>query len=156
MPNWCCIGFRVIGDPLELRRFKNMMFKTVENTDPLSDRSDGLELIFDFNGIIPMPSEAERECYEVWAFRHWGTKWNAQHLHFNEGDGYIHFLCDTAWDFPLPVFEALADEFPDLVFRGSAYEDNGAFAFRGQFNGDNSWAPAEIEPNDEQDDDDEE
>ncbi len=31
MPNWCCIGFRVIGDPVELERFTTMMFRTVKS-----------------------------------------------------------------------------------------------------------------------------
>ena len=154
MPNWCCIGFRVIGDPDELERFTSMMTKTVKSDNPVSRNADGFELIFDFNGIIPMPPEAERDCYEAWAVDNWGTKWNAQDLQLHVGDGFVRFQFDTPWDFPLPVFEALAEEFPDLVFSGSAYEDNGAFAFRGQFNGDDSWCPVEVDRSSDEDDDD--
>lgn len=84
--------------------------------------------------------------------RQLGTKWNAQHLQLHVGDGFVRFQFDTPWNFPLPVFEALAEEFPNLVFSGSAYEDNGALAFRGQFNGNGSWRPVKVERGDEDDD----
>lgn len=63
MPNSCCIGFRVIGDPAELERVTSMMFRTVKSDNLVSRNADGFDLILDFNGIIPMPPEAERDCY---------------------------------------------------------------------------------------------
>jgi hypothetical protein len=156
MPNWCLIGFTVMGDPAEVDRFKAMMI-----TERPSE-SEGKPVPFlDFGGIIPVPPEFEGRTteryadfggsvpdereFEAWAVENWGTKWDAQNLMLRRGEpGRVGFQFDTAWDFPFPVFDALADEFPTLVFRGSAIEDNKAFAYRGHFNGPDDWD--EVDP----------
>ncbi len=47
-----------------------------------------------------------------WAIDKWGTKWNAYEQ--SEFEDTITF--DTAWSTPIPVFEALSKQFPDVQF----------------------------------------
>lgn len=142
MPNFVYSGFNVTGDPAELKRFEHRMFRPATDADNALPRSSQM---FDFNGIIPMPAEAERSFYERWAVEHWGTKWNAFDLDHRFEDKNIWFQFTTAWDFPTPVFEALAEEFPKLVFAGSSYEDSGEFELLGEFNGADDCGPGEIQ-----------
>jgi hypothetical protein len=70
---------------------------------------------------------------------------NAQdYIRLGMSDQYFSFLFRTAWDFPTPVFEALATEFPNLIFDGFADEEQGELNMAGQWNGDCSWGP--IDP----------
>lgn len=156
MPNWCLIGFHVTGDPAEVDRFRAMMIK-----ERMSESEGKMVPFLDFGAIIPVPPELEEHAterdadfggstpdepdFEGWAQEHWGTKWDAQNLTVRPGTpGFCGFQFDTAWTFPLPVFQALAKEFPTLVFSGSAIEDNDAYAYRGEFNGANDWD--EVDP----------
>jgi hypothetical protein len=74
-----------------------------------------------------------------WSCQHWNTKWNAYHLHI-VSESPLEFTFDTAWDFPLPVFRKIAEEFPALSFRCACYDEGGCFAGHGFFN------PAKGEP----------
>ncbi|MCL2393048.1 MAG: hypothetical protein FWC87_00045 [Acidimicrobiaceae bacterium] len=87
-------------------------------------RSEGSPI--DFEKIVPPPanmfrddlSEADRRrCAEQgipnwydWQVANWGTKWNAYTI--TEGEGEVRF--QTAWSAPMPVFEALSRQHPDL------------------------------------------
>jgi hypothetical protein len=46
-----------------------------------------------------------------WRVKNWGTKWNACDTQ-TDGNGCFEF--DTAWAFPFPVIEKLAEMYPDL------------------------------------------
>ena len=72
------------------------------------------------------------DWYE-WSIHHWGTKWNAYHLRIAT-ERPLEFVFDTAWDFPLPVFKAIARAFPNLTFRCSCFDEGGGFAGDGYFN----------------------
>lgn len=155
MPNFVLCGFHVVGDAAEVERFKARMI-----TERFSDTAGKPVPFLDFAAIIPPPpcfgdhtterradfggSVPNEQDFESWAVDHWGTKWDAQQLVINTDEpGDFGFQFDTAWDFPLPVFQALADEFPTLVFSGSAIEDSEDFAYRGEFNGDDDWGPTD-------------
>ncbi|MEL7691481.1 hypothetical protein [Citromicrobium bathyomarinum] len=147
MPNYVYSGFHVTGEREEIDRFAKLMFKTVptvetEYTKPLRP----FETIMDFGAIIPPPDSMKNGIHEWWAVENWGTKWTGFDVDvWDYPDGSLHFQFTTAWDFPTPVLEAIAAEFPALVFDGSAYEEDNAFQYTGQFNGDNSWGPGQIE-----------
>lgn len=144
MPNYVYSAFNVTGDGTERDRFRRLMFRPVPPAD--TGALPGTETIFDFQAILPMPPEGERQQgYERWASEHWGTKWNAFDLDMQVSEDRIWFQFTTAWDFPTPVFEALAAEFPTLVFAGSSYEDNGGFELLGEFNGADDWGPGKID-----------
>jgi hypothetical protein len=110
MPNWVRNTLAVIkGDPKELFEFIR------------TDKS-----VFDFNKLIPVPDSIENSKEEVfgpmgdtvpawyeWAIDNWGTKWNASDAEYSTKDPE-HVICfKTAWDPPVPVFEALAKGFPE-------------------------------------------
>ena len=101
---------------------------------------------FDFNGIIPMPGYIYRgnlgleerlkygdlNWYD-WSYEHWGTKWNAcdpkvEHSDMVcDGTNEARITFDTAWSAPIPVFEALAKQYPDLsIVVNYADEDYGS------------------------------
>lgn len=48
-----------------------------------------------------------------WQIAHWGTKWNAYNQ-FRDGDRWAF---DTAWSTPMPIWEALAKQFPTLTLQ---------------------------------------
>jgi hypothetical protein len=67
-------------------------------------------------------------CFHAldWCRTYWGTKWNAYETPTSL-DTDRSFRFDTAWSTPMPVFEALAAQWPDLKFRISyADEDIGS------------------------------
>ena len=68
-----------------------------------------------------------------WACHHWNTKWNAYQLRIVRKSP-LEFTFETAWDFPMPVFRKIAEEFPTLSFRCTCYDEGGNFAGDGFFN----------------------
>lgn len=146
MPNYVYSSFHVTGKREEIDRFSNMMFKTIPTVEteyfkPIFP----FQKIMNFGAIIPPPDEMKEGVCEGWANANWGTKWTGFDVEVSEeDDGSLRFQFTTAWDFPTPVFEAIAAEFPDLIFDGISYEESDAFQYTGQINGDNSWGPGEI------------
>jgi hypothetical protein len=160
MPNYVTCGFFVTGNPQELERFQTRMIVEVpvspfEPDDlgqlfPSAAAAAGIAsmVTFDFNGIIPMLPGLTHLEQKRWAVENWGTKWNAQdYILVGASDLYFSCVFCTAWDFPTPVFEALATEFPNLIFDGFAYEEQGEFNLAGQWNGDCSWGPIDPDQN---------
>jgi hypothetical protein len=147
MTTWICSGFSVTGDPDELARFKSTMFRPIteaERSGVFDPHRSGIRL--DFNGIIPMPTGMALPDRGEWASLNWGTERNADNLTIRENtEAEIIFQFDTPWDFPTQVFEALANEFPGLVFSGSAFQANDGPEWKGEFNGANDWGPGEID-----------
>jgi Api92-like protein with ferredoxin domain len=71
-----------------------------------------------------------------WRVENWGTKWNTYSFEIeHEGPGELQFRFDTAWDFPRPIFEKLAEMFPTLCFECVCFDEMSNFAGRGAFNG---------------------
>lgn len=81
---------------------------------------------FDFNTIIPMPSnifqgdlgQKERELYGSdnwydWSYENWGTKWNASDSS-RESDIVLTF--NTAWAHPFPIINKISRMYPDNEF----------------------------------------
>lgn len=140
MPNFVHCGFVVSGEASEIARLKRKIFRTVPSTEAFGSwRKEGSEVVFDFNAVIPMPTDPDLDS-QTWAIEHWGVKWNALDLSIHDrGSERFQFQFSTAWSFPQPVFDALSEEFPTLVFDGSAYEETDAFTLAGQINGDDDW-----------------
>lgn len=68
-----------------------------------------------------------------WSIANWGTKWGAYGFVIQCEEPLV-FKFETAWDFPLPVFEAIAARFPDLKFRCTTFDEGWNFAGDGYFN----------------------
>lgn len=104
----------------------------------------------------------ENNWYE-WNYAHWGTKWDvtksgawddltlSDNFH-SHGDGlascWLEF--DTAWSPPLPVVQAMAEQYPDLTivmyyhemgadFQGKVSYKNGALVERFDGECDHDW-----------------
>ena len=80
-------------------------------------RSD--ERDFDFEKIIPMPTEEKDNWYD-WRINNWGTKWNASEV---EVDG-TSVTFETAWSAPNEVTAALAHRFPQQLIRHTWYDED--------------------------------
>lgn len=61
-----------------------------------------------------------------WAVANWGTKWNALDVNVNPSDRTIFF--NTAWSAPIPIYTALAKQFPTAVISVKYYDEGGWFA----------------------------
>lgn len=90
---------------------------------------------------------AGHQSWYGWNNANWGTKWNAcdtvadidiEHL---EGEVEVVIKFDTAWSEPLPIFDALAEQYPWLWFEYVArYEGDDGIAGR-SYNGDYTEDP---------------
>jgi hypothetical protein len=75
------------------------------------------------------------DWYE-WNCHHWGTKWNAYSQSVKDRQpGLLRIQFDTAWSFPEPIFNRLAEIWPRLVFDVKSFDEGWNFACTGQFNG---------------------
>ena len=84
-----------------------------------------------------------------WAIANWGTKWGAYSTsQLEQIDGGIRFSFDTAWSPPEPIFEKLAEEFPQLTFDIAYFDEGWNFAGHIRFTGDDHETLA-SEANDE-------
>jgi len=144
MPNWVYNSVSVVGKEQRVKEFREKHFTT--ETDPV----DGLQSReeFDFDTIIPMPETVFRGNLGVeerkehgnnnwydWSIENWGTKWNAGNtqLHSDKirvqnGVAVLEFMFDTAWSLPEPIYEKLAEMYPDLCITVDFDEEGMAFA----------------------------
>lgn len=94
--------------------------------DELMSVDEKGNIFFDFNTIIPMPSnifqgdlgQKERELYGSdnwydWSYENWGTKWNASDSS-RESDIVLTF--NTAWAHPFPIINKISRMYPDNEF----------------------------------------
>ena len=123
MPNWVENVLSITkGDP-------SVVWDAIRNPDRLQNPEfpDYDDTAFDFNRLIPMPEELHN-CGSIgtmsgitddhlypWHITNWGTKWNACYVHFSlkPEDKDTVLVFKTAWAPPVPIFEALAEKFPE-------------------------------------------
>jgi hypothetical protein len=80
--------------------------------------------------------EIEFEGWYDWNCRNWGTKWNAKHITMSKikkrnGIYYWEVSFDTAWSPPMPIFVAIANQFPNISFEADYVEEGNDY--RGEF-----------------------
>jgi hypothetical protein len=118
MPNYCENFVEFIGSPARIRDLKELI------------TSD--ENIFDFNRVVPMPKD---QITNDWNIENWGTKWNAVDVVITEDQPDIYALMFyTAWSEPLPIYQKLAELFPDIRMNGTYFEGG-------------NWSGGEFESN---------
>lgn len=67
-----------------------------------------------------------------WNIDNWGTKWGSYSVgKLDMETGQFKF--DTAWSFPTPIFEKLAEMFPSITFDCKCFDEGWNFAGQGQF-----------------------
>lgn len=71
------------------------------------------------------------DWYE-WSIDHWGTKWGAYDFEEVSAEP-LTIKFETAWSFPTPVFEKLAETFPTLTFDCICFDEGWNFAGVGGF-----------------------
>ena len=117
MPNWVTNYLKIRkGDPQQVW-----------------DTIRGDEDAFDYNRLIPQPSdlyqepvnfemiEANPHNWYTWNNQNWGVKWNAIDVR-QEGD---HITWDSPWAPPTPVMVKLFQMFPEHEFRYRWEEEQG-------------------------------
>lgn len=114
MPNWVSNSVFVMGEASELAKFRKLA------SAPQADR-DGSPL--HFGNFIPEPPESDG--YK-WCIDNWGTKWDACYCEFSqEEDEVMSYQFETAWAVPMPIYEAMAEKFPNLTFDIRSEEEQG-------------------------------
>jgi hypothetical protein len=81
--------------------------------------------------------------WHSWNIANWGTNGNAYSFRLVSDDP-LEFAFNTAWDFPWPVFEALARKFSNLQFKCLTFDESGSFGGEGCFNPINGEQPYQL------------
>lgn len=68
-----------------------------------------------------------------WSINNWGTKWDSYEVEIDDTAENPSFTFQTAWSFPTPIFEKLAEMFPALTFDCVTFDEGWNFAGSGQF-----------------------
>ena len=158
MPNWVANRVYVFGSKDLLDTFAEQASKT-----PITTHEDDRESVLSFANFIAPPREAidSGEYHATNGFengketgntpnnwynfnnREWGTKWDACNADLERLDGQLSYGFETAWDCPMPVFEAMVEQFPKLEFEFWWEEEQGwggeATGCKGLFSITDSW-----------------
>lgn len=139
MPNWVFNTIIVDGSDADVTAFLDHAKKQT----PFCANDDH-ERQFNFHSFITPPADKVEEYLErsgfidgkivgdgefnwyQWNNANWDTKWNACEVNIDRssvGSATISF--DTAWSAPMPVFVAMAKQFPNLDFDIEYEEEQG-------------------------------
>lgn len=144
---WALYGERLpgtfgFGDPLDNRYYRDNNITSREELKAFIEK--------EWPDAIPA-AEASRQAmnetgcptwYE-WNSRYWGTKWNAYSFKVEkEEDGRLEFVFDTAWSFPIPVFQKLTALFPQLEIDAACFDEGCNFS--GVFTSDDGYEELEA------------
>lgn len=127
MPNHILNVVTVIGEVEEVKRMRTAIKGYGKAKDFNEKEEKFYELIIDFSKIVFCPPNifqgglsqddekkyGKENCWYHWNIENWGTKWSAYDSH-NISD--TEFSFQTAWSHPQPIFVALSEYFPKLVF----------------------------------------
>ena len=146
MPNWCSNVVMIKGDPQAIKTVKAMLEEkgNVFSLNKVRECPPAL-----LNASAPNRSEQSaafntskygaKDWYD-WCNNNWGTKWNTADTHITMDDeDQVAYSFETAWAPPLPVYEKLAEMFPNInifinydesgcAFAGWRYYENGMLA----------------------------
>lgn len=123
--------------PNIVRNKMEILYASVETKNQVLDYIKSNESDFDFNKVVPMPSELlldgmmsdaeldrkraankKKYGYESWyEFRwdKWGCKWPADEVFVNRK--YFLAFFETPWETPRPLMMALSKAFPGITFK---------------------------------------
>ncbi|MEW6163610.1 MAG: hypothetical protein AB1642_00965 [Pseudomonadota bacterium] len=115
-PVWRDLFFELTGGHLPETREE--MIYLIENEHRLYQPSNRLS--WSFNLKEARQAESNREKYGFkdwydWSVAKWGTKWNGGEVDVEsmEAEGFTIYF-STAWSPPVPVIEALCEQYPDV------------------------------------------
>lgn len=122
--------------------YNMIRFNSTEDLEHVLDVARSEELAFDFDKILPTPSELKGEDALGWRIEAWGVEWKP-----NTCSGITPLsvsgndICfSTPWSTPLGIYKALVELFPDMSFT-AVYDDEDNY-WEGVFKaaGDGSWS----------------
>lgn len=152
MPNWCDNVVMIKGDPEVIKTVKETLREAgnVFSFNKISECPPAL-----LNASAPNRSEQSiafntskygaKDWYD-WCNSNWGTKWNSSDAHITvDHDDQIAYSFQTAWAPPIPVYEKLAEMFPNTNifinydesgcdFSGYRYYENGELSKEQEYN----------------------
>lgn len=114
MPNWVHNRVEIHGKDRDLD----------ELATKLANPGEGVCLTF--NAVVPIPAHEEANWYQ-WNVANWGTKWDAcePYVAPRETGEALVYEFRTAWSPPVPVFEQLSCQHPDLQVTHRFEEEQG-------------------------------
>lgn len=172
MPNWVHNSMVVTGSEDELKRFvdhagqsvtkKYMKWDDGSKDTVWEEVTEDTELSF-WNFVRPEedilnqyygtePHKAtlaealrhDTNHWYDWNVRNWGCKWDASEVGREQwGSREVQYTFETPWGPPLPIFEAMAAQFPELEFSVTYNEEQGwggeGLGMNGEFSVTDEW-----------------
>jgi hypothetical protein len=138
MPNWVFNSIVVEGTKADVTAFLDYAKKPT----PFCANDDH-EREFNFHSFITPPADKVEEYlgrsgfidgkivgdgefnWYQWNNANWDTKWNACDVNIDRFDTSAVIRFDTAWSAPMPIFKAIAEQFPKLDFDIEYEEEQG-------------------------------
>lgn len=111
MPNWVWNRIAITGEK--------------EHLDALEKKLENEHTVFDFNAIIPRPSDQDDDWYN-WNINNWGTKWDACDAEKDrEDDEHLTFRFNTAWSPPGNIIDKFIADSTGIDFVYDYEEEQG-------------------------------
>lgn len=144
MPNWVSNTLSITGSAEDIADFKEKASQP--KTTYWEGKEEVDEAVLSFMNFIAPPQEAlaSGEYYGTHGWsegkevgrtpnnwyefnnREWGTKWDASDEDLTVDDTeYLEYNFQTAWAPPTPVFQAMAEQYKNLVFEIHCVEEQG-------------------------------
>tara|TARA_R100000654_G_scaffold64130_1_gene91611 strand:+ start:147 stop:776 length:630 start_codon:yes stop_codon:yes gene_type:complete len=121
MPNWFTGTIQIIGSPENMKEIHQWTLAYNDDTEEPQ-----------FNTLCPLPSMGDTWDDDKWVYEeaceHWRSKWGIRfptciHSAENNGQHYIDFMYDSAWDMPMGLFNMLEKKYNVSVY-SEGYEPN--------------------------------
>lgn len=149
MPNHVFNTMTVVGDAEHIKAFaekakhEDREFSYWNFVTPPQEALDSGEY-WATNGFVNGERSGDtRNNWYHFNVREWGTKWDTYDLEVTSAPRAFYAQFSSAWSPPLPVFEAMAEQHPELDFSFYWEEEQGwggeGFASDGHFSVSNEW-----------------
>lgn len=122
MPNWCFNRLTLTGPRGDLLTFAGDACGTVDGRQvPLS-----LEALYPGPDLLQPGSESLGHHRR----RMWGTKWDIEHIDFEDRESSLVYDFDSAWMPPIPWLRHIAEGYPAIEFELGYTDPSLGFAGR--------------------------
>lgn len=98
-------------------------FGSTEDKKRVLDATRGNETEFDFEIILPSPSDLKGPDLRSWREENWGTS----RYSIVDTAGSVDIILDAVWSAPVGVFKALIEKNPDIEFAISWVDEENTF-----------------------------
>lgn len=115
MPNWCSNSLTVSINPDSKDKRVTSELKAFYHENKGSVDGDRQDLTF--NAGVPVPNNLNSEQSYDFRVREWGTKWEANEIHFEDQGDLLVYNFETAWAPPIAWLEKISKFYPNLILR---------------------------------------